>query len=92
MLSNSRQESIDPKDFLMEEFIAYIVKNLVDCPDLVNVRCYENDKLLIVEVSVRKEDLGKVIGIKGLTVKALRTIATIVCARLGRRVRLELVE
>lgn len=76
----------------MEEFIAYIVKNLVENPNDVNVRCYENEKGIIVEIRVGNGDIGKVIGLKGLTIKALRTIATTVCARLGRRVRLELVE
>lgn len=76
----------------MKEFIEYIVKNLVDNPNDVDVRCFDTEKGVIVEVRVGSGDVGKVVGRKGLTIKALRTIAMTVCARLGRRVRVELVE
>jgi uncharacterized protein len=76
----------------MKEFIEYIVKNLVETPEDVDVRCYESEKGIIVEVRVGAKDIGKVVGRKGMTIKALRTISTMICARLGHRVRLELVE
>jgi len=76
----------------MKEFIEYIIKNLVDAPDKVDVRCYEGERGVIIEVRVGPEDIPKVVGRKGLTIKALRTIAMTVCARLGRRVKVELVE
>lgn len=76
----------------MKEFVEYIVKNLVDQPENVNVVCDQNDKGLIVQLRVSPGDVGKVVGRKGLTIKALRTIVLSVCARLGYRVQLELVE
>lgn len=76
----------------MKEFIEYLIKNLVDHPDSVNVQCIEGDKAIIIEVRVGSGDIGKVVGRKGATIKALRTICAMVCARLGRKVRLELVE
>lgn len=76
----------------MKEFIEYIVKNLVDNPASVDVRCFEGERGVIVEVRVGTDDIGKVVGRKGLTIKAIRTIAMMVCARLGRKVRVELVE
>lgn len=76
----------------MKEFIEYLVKNLVDNPTNVDVRCIEAEKGIVVEVRVDPADVGKVVGRKGMTIKALRTIAMMVCARLGRRVRVELVE
>lgn len=76
----------------MKEFVEYIVKNLVDAPDAVDVRCSESERGIIVEVRVDQPDIGKVVGRKGLTIKALRTISMMICARLGRRVRIELVE
>jgi predicted RNA-binding protein YlqC (UPF0109 family) len=76
----------------MKEFIEYIVKNLVDSPESVNVNCYENEKGVAVEIRVGNGDIGKVVGRKGLTIKAIRTIAMTACARLGRRVRVEIVE
>lgn len=76
----------------MKEFIEYIVKNLVDTPDSVDVRCFESDKGVVVEVRVGAGDVGKVVGRKGVTIKALRTIVMTACARLGHRVRLEIIE
>lgn len=76
----------------MQQFIEYIVKNLVDKPENVDVRCYEADKGIVVELRVAEGDIGRVIGLKGLTIKALRTIAITACARLGYRVRVDLVK
>lgn len=76
----------------MKEFVEYLVKNLVDSPEHVDVNCVENERGVTVEVRVGQSDVGKVVGRKGVTIKALRTIAMMVCARLGRRVRIELIE
>lgn len=76
----------------MKEFIEYIVKNLVDQPDAVNVHCYEGERGVMAEVRVASSDVGKVVGRGGKTINALRTIAMMACARLGRRIRIELIE
>jgi len=76
----------------MQEFVQYIVKNLVDEPEKVDVKCIEGDKGIIVEVRVGENDVGKVVGKKGATINAIRTIAMMVCARLGRKVRIEVIE
>lgn len=76
----------------MKEFVEYIVKNLVDQPEKVIVECSQGEKGLIVQLRVSSEDMGKVVGRKGMTIKALRTIVMSVCARLGHRVQVELVE
>ncbi len=76
----------------MKEFVEYLIKNLVDTPDAVNVLCHEGERGLIVEVRVDKPDIGKVVGKQGKTVQALRTLVQTVCARHGKSVRLEIVE
>jgi uncharacterized protein len=75
----------------MKEFIAYLIKNLVDKPDSVEVQIIEGQQGTIVEVRVSMEDVAKVVGRQGKTIKSLRTIAMTVGARFGRRVRLELI-
>lgn len=75
----------------MKEFIAYLIKNLVDQPDAVDVQIIDGQQGTIVEVRVSDVDVAKVVGRQGRTIKALRTIAMTVGARFGRRVRLELV-
>ena len=76
----------------MKEFVAYLIKNLVDTPDAVDVNIVDGDQGTVVEVKVSPEDVGKVVGRQGRTIKALRTIAMTVGARVGRRVRLEVVQ
>ncbi len=75
----------------MKDFIAYLIKNLVDQPDSVDVNLVEGEKSIIVEVKVGSDDVAKIVGKQGRTIKALRTIAMIVGARFDRRVKLELV-
>jgi len=76
----------------MEEFIAYLVKNLVSSPSEVRVTSREESDVLHVEIYVAKEDIGKVIGRKGNTINALRTIARTVATRLGRHVHIDLLQ
>lgn len=74
----------------MKEFFDYLIKNLVDQPDAVDVRIVEGEKGTLIEVRVSPEDVAKVVGRKGRIIHSLRTIAITVGARMGQRVRLEL--
>jgi uncharacterized protein len=76
----------------MEEFIAYLVKNMVNQPDLVDVRALDGNNGTLIEIRVAPEDVGKVVGRKGNVIRSLRTLAMIIGARLGRRVHLEIVQ
>lgn len=76
----------------MKEFVAYLIKNLVDQPNDVDVKIFDGEQGTILEVRVSSGDVAKVVGRQGRTIKALRTIAMTVGARFGRRVRVELVQ
>jgi predicted RNA-binding protein YlqC (UPF0109 family) len=76
----------------MEEFIAYMIRNLVDSPDDVKIDIFDGSKSSVVEIRVHNDDIAKLVGRQGRTIKALRQIATTVAARLGRKVRLEIVQ
>lgn len=75
----------------MQEFVAYLIKNLVDRPDSVSVQVFDGTKSTIIEIKVDQDDVAKLVGKQGRTIKALRTIAMTVGARFGRRVKVELV-
>jgi predicted RNA-binding protein YlqC (UPF0109 family) len=75
----------------MKEFIEYLIKNLVDKPDAVEVQLVDGEQGTIVEIKVSPDDVAKVVGRQGKTIKSLRTIALTIGARFGRRVRLELI-
>jgi len=76
----------------MKELIQHIAQALVDNPDQVIVNEITTQQVLILELKVAKEDLGKVIGKKGKTAQAMRTILSCASAKEKRRAVLEIVE
>lgn len=76
----------------MKEFVEYIVKNLVDNPDEVQINEIGGTHTLIIELKVQKSDIGKIIGKKGKTINAIRTLLMSVASRNGIRVNLEILE
>jgi len=76
----------------MKEFVEYIVKNLVDNPDKVRINEVGGTHTLIIELGVEKSDIGKIIGKKGKTINAIRTLLMSVASRNGIRVTLEILE
>lgn len=76
----------------MKEFVAYIVKNLVDNPDEVKINEIGGAQTLIIEVSVAKSDIGKIIGKNGKTINAIRALLMAVASRNKLRVNLEILE
>ena|ERR1700722_4496411 len=76
----------------MEDFVAYIIKNLVSKPEDVLVSSSETHEHICIEIRVADEDVGKVIGRRGNTINALRTIVRTVATRLGRKAQVELIQ
>jgi predicted RNA-binding protein YlqC (UPF0109 family) len=76
----------------MKELIEYIAKALVDQPEMVKVTEVEGEKTSVVELSVAKEDLGKVIGKQGKTARAMRTLLSAASTKLRKRTILEIIE
>ena len=54
--------------------VEYIARNLVDDPDSVKVVSKQGEEAIIVELTVSKDDMGKVIGKQGRIAKAIRTV------------------
>lgn len=75
----------------MREFVEFVVRSLVDQPAAVQVREVIADRVMVIQLRVAPDDLGKVIGKRGRVVKALRTAAKAVAVQTGQRVLIELV-
>jgi len=70
----------------MKELIETIVKSIVDKPEAVIVKQVEGSATTdVIDVIVDKSDLGKVIGKKGKTAQAIRTIVYSCSFKTGRR-------
>ena len=58
----------------MKELIEYIAKSLVDHPEEVQVREMGGGSKLRIELSVAKDDMGRVIGKGGKVANSIRTL------------------
>jgi predicted RNA-binding protein YlqC (UPF0109 family) len=77
---------------MIKDLIADIVKALVDQPDQVMVTEIESSQTVVLELSVAKSDMGKVIGKKGRHADAIRTIVSAAAGKAKKRYVLEIVE
>jgi predicted RNA-binding protein YlqC (UPF0109 family) len=73
----------------MKTLVEYIVKALVDDPDQIVIAERTGRNTTIIELSVAKEDIGKVIGKEGRTINAIRTVVNAAGASQKKRVVLE---
>ena len=76
----------------MKDLIADIVKALVDQPEQITVTEIEGGHTVILEISVAKSDMGKVIGKQGRNAQAIRTILSAAAGKAKKRYVLEIVE
>ena len=76
----------------LKELVLVIARALVDEPDQVKVNVIESANSLVLELSVSKKDIGKIIGKQGRTADALRIVLTAVGAKTRNRVILEVIE
>lgn len=52
----------------------FIIKNLVNNPDSISVKQIDDEDLITIEVLVSSDDMGKVIGKRGMIASSIRTI------------------
>lgn len=57
-----------------QQFVEYIVKSLVNYPDDVVVERVIDEKGVLLTLTVNPDDLGRVIGKRGVTAQSLRTL------------------
>jgi predicted RNA-binding protein YlqC (UPF0109 family) len=74
----------------MKGFLEYIVRHLVDQPDMVVVDEVEADTTVTFTLRVGPGEVGRVIGKSGRTAQAIRVLLAAVAARQGRRAMLEI--
>ena len=65
---------------------------MVDHPEPVMVSVVQEDDRTVYQLSVHKNDLGKVIGKKGRTAKAMRTLLQAVAGKEGQAIHLEIMD
>ena len=76
----------------MKELIDYIARLLVEHPDQVAVREFGAGERVRLELSVARDDMGRVIGKGGRVANAIRAVLRVAAEREGRQATLDVVE
>ena len=71
------------------DLVEYIVCGLVDDEDAVSLDVTDGDEGSLIEVSCAEADAGRIIGRRGRTIKAIRTLARALGQRVGTSVEVE---
>ena len=75
----------------MKEIVEIIARSLVDNPDQVVVKEKQDEGIVLFELHVDDEDMGKVISKSGRIAKALRTVVKAAATRENKKVNVEIV-
>jgi uncharacterized protein len=73
----------------LENLVLILARSLVENPDEVEVSGTETDSRVDLELRVAPDDMGKIIGRQGRTIRAIRTVAKAASVKLGKRVSVE---
>ncbi len=75
-----------------KEFLEFIVQNIVDHPEDVEVDRKVDEMGVLLSLHVHPEDMGQVIGKEGSTARAIRSLVRIIGLKNKARVNLKIVE
>jgi predicted RNA-binding protein YlqC (UPF0109 family) len=76
----------------VKALVEYLAKSLVQHPDSVRVEERKSDHGLVLELTVAKDDLGRVIGREGRTIKAIRNLLSAAAAKTKNKISLVIQE
>ena len=76
----------------MEDLIRIIVQAIVDSPQEVRVSQVRTENIAMYEIRVARSDTGQVIGKKGRTAEALRTIVNAASSKYRQRSMIQILE
>ena len=74
-----------------QQFVEYIVKTLVNNPDKVAVERVIDEKGVLLSLTVDPEDVGRVIGKRGVTAQSIRTLLRALGTKNDARYNLKIV-
>ena len=76
----------------MRDLLEDLARRLVDEPDAVRVEREEREDVIVLRLTVAKDDVGKVIGRQGRIARALRQLVRAYSGRERKRFMLEIVD
>lgn len=76
----------------MEKFLKYLIEQLVDNKEAVEIQKKEENSVIFLTISVAKEDMGKVIGKEGKVINSIRNLVKILAVKEKVKVVIQLAE
>ena len=76
----------------MKDTLEFIIKQIVDNKDAVEITEEEIDGVTNLTVSVAKEDMGKIIGKEGKVIRSVRNVMKIKAMKQNARINVQLAE
>jgi uncharacterized protein len=77
----------------VEDLLVYLARGLVDDPDSVTVDSFEEeDGTIVLELHAPQDEAGRLIGRRGRTISALRTVLKASATRRNQRVLVDVVD
>lgn len=76
----------------LENFVDYIVRTLVDNPEEVRIATTAGEDIDVININCNKTDIGKIVGKRGKTIMAIRSLVSGAASRLERKVTVEVVD
>ena len=76
----------------MDEFLRFVVQQLVEFPDEVLIKHRQEGEKIIYFLSMRQTDVGRLIGKGGSTIQAIRELLRASAEKDGRKVAVEIAE
>jgi uncharacterized protein len=73
----------------LENLLLMLARSLVEKPEKVEVSGTKTDSRVDLELRVAPEDVGKIIGRQGRTIRSIRTVVKAASVKLGKRVNVE---
>ena len=73
-------------------FLRYVLEALVEDHDELKIESRVDDLGVLLTVQVSENDMGKIIGKSGQTIKALRTLIRAIGSQANQRVNLKIIE
>jgi len=75
----------------VNDLVEFVVKTLADDPAAVSLSEIEGETSIVLELRVAPSDMGRMIGREGRTINAIRSLARVLGAKMGKKVTVEIV-
>lgn len=74
------------------EFVRHVLNNLVEYPESIVIDLTLDDIGVLINLQSHKDDMGRIIGKNGQTIKSIRTLLRVIGKKANQRINLKILE